>query len=231
MGDTGSDSSTSSGKDRPPTPEEIQRAFQEEIVDKDGNKLTLGQLVKDKRVVLVFIRHFWCSNCQMYTHHLSKSIPPSSLPAGTELIIIGCGQSSPIHSYLDLTQSVYPVYSCPSTRLHKIFGFTVNLAASPSTDGKKDYMSALTVAKGTWLGIKNGLMRNPGHALDSTRGPKGQNGGEVIIERDGTCSFMHRMQYTDDHTDLDLLAEAIGATYVPMSEQERKWVPGDMPGK
>ena len=36
-----------------------------------------------------------------------------------------------------------------------------------------------------------------------------------LVGADGTCSYIHRMQHTADHTELRDLARAIGAEYVP----------------
>ena len=32
---------------------------------------------------------------------------------------------------------------------------------------------------------------------------------------DGQCSFIHRMQHSADHTELEELADVVGAQYVP----------------
>nr|XP_019042835.1 hypothetical protein I302_08544 [Kwoniella bestiolae CBS 10118]OCF21765.1 hypothetical protein I302_08544 [Kwoniella bestiolae CBS 10118] len=170
--------------DRPLTPEEIEQAYKVEIVDKEGNKQTFQDLIKGKKVVLIFIRHFWCTNCQAYTFQFGKSIPPSSLPEGTEAYIIGCGSASPIPSYLSRTSSPYPIYSCPSLDLHRIFQFTRTLKGSGS-NAKKTYMSELGGGfSRTWTSLKHGLLNSPGHGLESVRGPNDQNGGEVVIEKE-----------------------------------------------
>ncbi|WVF72300.1 hypothetical protein IAT40_007113 [Kwoniella sp. CBS 6097] len=233
-----------------PTSEEVAKALEVEIVDENGEKFTLGELVRGKRVVLVFIRHFWCTNCQVYTHQLGLSIPPKKLPHGTEVIIIGCGSSVPIKTYTSFTSSPYPVYACPSLELHKIFKFVRTLQSADPTkstsndqnqdnetscgadDGGSCHSTTTTAGyldgvgsetKRIWLSLKNGPLKNFGHYSTSVRGPNDQNGGEMIIEPDGTCSLMHRMQNTADHISLEGLAKAIGAEYVPLSEQDKKW--------
>ncbi|WRT67014.1 uncharacterized protein IL334_003980 [Kwoniella shivajii] len=211
--------------DRPLTPEELEAAFKVNIVDKDGNSCTLGDVVSGKRVLIVFIRHFWCANCQIYTYQLGQSIPPSSLPQGTEIIIIGCGSSSPISHYAEIVSSPYPIYSCPSLELHKIFQFVSTLSGSISgDDNKKDYTSSLGgIIPRTWFTLKKNFWNNPLHGSEKERGPMKQNGGEVIVERDGTCSFIHRMQNTEDHTNIDQLANHIEAKYIPLSEKAKTW--------
>ncbi|WWC61221.1 uncharacterized protein I303_103801 [Kwoniella dejecticola CBS 10117] len=214
---------------RPLTPEEIHQALAVEILDQDGTKTTLGDLIKGKKVILIFIRHFWCTNCQVYTYQFGKSIPPSSLPSGVEAYIIGCGSSAPIPTYIQNTQSPYPVYTCPSLDLHRIFDFTRTLKGPPSPSSsraddqdRKTYLDGVGGGtKRTWLAIKQNLFTNPLHGSDKVRGPSDQNGGEVVFEQDGTCSYIHRMQNVVDHTELKDLAEIIGAEYVPLTEKQK----------
>lgn len=40
------------------TQEQLQQAYQVEIVDKEGQKHILGDLVKGKKTALIFIRHY-----------------------------------------------------------------------------------------------------------------------------------------------------------------------------
>lgn len=43
----------------------IERAFEEEVQDKDGVKHRLGELVQGKRTCLVFIRHYCQLPCRL----------------------------------------------------------------------------------------------------------------------------------------------------------------------
>lgn len=47
-----------SGPRSPPTAEELSDAFKVEVYDREGKTHALGELVKGKRTVLIFIRHF-----------------------------------------------------------------------------------------------------------------------------------------------------------------------------
>jgi len=38
--------------------EQIEAARTVEVFDKDGKKTTFGELINDKRIVVIFIRHF-----------------------------------------------------------------------------------------------------------------------------------------------------------------------------
>jgi hypothetical protein len=55
----GSDPTSGASDARTPlTREELSRAFEIDVYDREGKTKTLGDLVKGQRTVLVFIRHF-----------------------------------------------------------------------------------------------------------------------------------------------------------------------------
>ena len=99
------------------------------------------------------------------------------LTAGlTPVIIIGCGNSSPIKTYIKDTQSPYPIYTNPSLSLYKLFGF----GSKMSGDGEREYIKeAGSSFKRTMDGVMGGLSHME-HVMDA--GPKGQNGGEMVLE-------------------------------------------------
>lgn len=41
-----------------PTTQELEEAYHVELLDSDGSKHTFGELVKGKKVAVIFIRHF-----------------------------------------------------------------------------------------------------------------------------------------------------------------------------
>ncbi|KAF2621106.1 hypothetical protein BU25DRAFT_355094 [Macroventuria anomochaeta] len=191
-----------------PTSDELKEAFQVEVYDRAGDKKALGDLIQGKRLVLIFTRHFWCLNCQAYVRAISEKIPHSKLPPNTQIKIIGNGSYQPIDTYATTTSSVYPIYTDPICRLHKILKFKSALKEQEDGEEKKDYMqNAGTPMSRIFGGIK-GALCNLQHT--AYIGPKALNGGEVIIAADGTCEYMHRMQNTVDHTNVAELADLIG---------------------
>ncbi|KAF3050146.1 hypothetical protein E8E11_010019 [Didymella keratinophila] len=193
-----------------PTSNELQEALNVEVYDRVGEKQPLGDIIKGKRSVLIFTRHFWCLNCQAYVRIISEKLPPSSLPANTQILIISNGSYQPIDTYAKTTSSAYPIYTDPTCRLHKIFKFKSALKEQGYGEEKKDYMKdAGTAMNRVFGGIKAALgdIRNTPYI-----GPKAQNGGEVIIAAEGTCEYMCRMQNTVDHTNVADLVQIVGAT-------------------
>jgi len=123
-----------------PTAEELSEALKIDVYDREGKTKALGDLVRGQRTVLVFIRHFWCLNCQAYVRCISESIPPSNLPANTQILVVGCGSYQPIDTYATNSSSKYPIYTDPTLRLHKLFKFKSNLAEGKAGDEQRDYM-------------------------------------------------------------------------------------------
>ncbi|KAH7079763.1 hypothetical protein FB567DRAFT_128649 [Paraphoma chrysanthemicola] len=192
-------------------PAVLTQAFDVEVYDRDGKASKLGKLVEGRRTALVFVRHFWCVNCQAYVRYLSAAVPPGGLGEGMQILIIGCGTHTPIPNYIAASSSAYPIYTDPSTRLHALFGFKWTLAQDAPGDAKKDYMrDAGGVMYRIWGGLKYAL-GSIGHV--NAVGPKSLNGGEVVLSADGKCEFVHRMQNTVDHADVRELAGVLGAKF------------------
>ncbi|CAI9637581.1 hypothetical protein GT037_008583 [Alternaria burnsii] len=203
-----------------PTAEELSEALKIDVYDRDGKTKALGDLVKGQRTVLVFIRHFWCLNCQAYVRCISESIPLSNLPANTQILVVGCGSYQPIDTYATNSSSKYPIYTDPTLRLHKLFKFKSNLAEGKAGDEQRDYMrNAGSTMSRIFGGIK-GALGNLQHV--NSVGPKALNGGEVVLSADGQCEYMYRMQNTVDHTNISELAKMIGAEYKPVDGEEKK---------
>ncbi|OAL03204.1 hypothetical protein IQ06DRAFT_125291 [Phaeosphaeriaceae sp. SRC1lsM3a] len=202
----------------PLTPDELSQALKVDVYDQEGNTKALGELVAGKRTALIFIRHFWCLNCQAYVRCLSEAVPPSKLPPNTQILVVGCGSYQPIKTYAAQSSSAYPIYTDPTLRLHSIFKFKSNLAEGKDGDEQRDYMknAGSTVGR-IWGGIKGAL----GH-LEHVNyvGPKALNGGEAVISAEGNMEYLYRMQNTVDHTNISKLASLLGSTELEPAADE-----------
>ncbi|RMZ77915.1 hypothetical protein DV738_g4125, partial [Chaetothyriales sp. CBS 135597] len=112
--------------DGPPSLSTVSKSLSIKLLAADNTSTTLGEALArtDRRKVLVIlIRHFYCTNCQEYIRQMSKSLRRESLARrDTSVIIIGCGDPTLIEWYVQLTQTPYPVYVDPNTRLYKLLG-------------------------------------------------------------------------------------------------------------
>ncbi|KAK9320038.1 AhpC/TSA antioxidant enzyme-domain-containing protein [Lipomyces orientalis] len=196
-----------------PSQDQLNNAAKIPIFDGDGQVLAFEDLfltpapVK-KRVMVIFIRHFFCGSCQAYVQTLSKSIPsPDNLPSGTTLAIIGCGSHSLISMYAKETGCPFPIYSDPSSRLFDILGMTRSLSLGESTP---DYIHESVFAS-TIKAIGQILKRIP--AGDGWNGGDvKQIGGEFLFEVHECVIdpvWCHRMRNTRDHTEVPALKRVL----------------------
>ncbi|KAI1964151.1 hypothetical protein LOZ58_002014 [Ophidiomyces ophidiicola] len=203
-----------------PTEHDLDQAFKIPILDSYGKEQLFGDVFDNlraqekSRVMVIFVRHFFCGSCQDYIQTLSSSIPPpSSLPSNTSLVIIGCGATSLIPMYAKETSCPFQIYTDPSSRLYSIFGMTRTWSLGPVPEYLRHSTFALVVK-----GISQGLRRTfNGDALKS--GDMAQVGGEFFFEikpksqengRDIIVTWGHRMKTTRDHTEVPELKRIMG---------------------
>jgi len=70
------------------------------IIDENGEQISFGALFNDRKVVVIFLRYFWCLCCQRYVDSILKSITPETLEhKGVDLVLIGNGTPGAIKVY------------------------------------------------------------------------------------------------------------------------------------
>ncbi|WEW55905.1 hypothetical protein PRK78_001340 [Emydomyces testavorans] len=205
-----------------PSQNDIEQAFRIPILNSDGKERLFGDLfdvpktLESSKLMVVFVRHFFCGSCQDYIQTLSCSIPSTSLPQGTSLVIIGCGATSLIPMYAKVTSCPFPIYTDPTSRLYSIFGMTRTWSLGPAPEYLRHSTFSLVVK-----GISQGLKRTfNGDALKS--GDMAQVGGEFLFETKSknqeekqdasktSAIWCHRMKTTRDHTEARVLKRVMG---------------------
>ncbi|KAL2196159.1 AhpC/TSA antioxidant enzyme-domain-containing protein [Corynascus similis CBS 632.67] len=180
-----------------PTLETIRKIDHYTVLDKDGKSHTFRSLYTGRhtarRVLIIFIRHFFCGNCQQYLRIVSESITPQSLLSlpsagggggkeagkgiGTTFIcVVGCGDPALIDMYANATGCPYPIYADPTRRLYAELGMVRTLALGP----RPDYMR-VSLAKIILDSIAQGLGQ-VGKGLAHKGGDAKQVGGEFLFE-------------------------------------------------
>jgi len=203
---------TSHGKpqgDPLPNASDLEALNTTNVTDKNNNSIPFSTLIKSPdhpRVIIAFIRHFFCGNCQQYISQLSKTLPPShlsSLPTPTKLIVIGCGEPKNISSYYTETNCAFEIYADKDRNLYSKLGFVCNLTQH---DEKPQYMQK-SFAANFMSSVRQSVAALPGGTTFSG-GKISQNGGEAVWEN-GEMVFFHRMRMTDDHLEIDVLQELL----------------------
>ncbi|KAA6407693.1 MAG: hypothetical protein FRX48_08531 [Lasallia pustulata] len=192
-----------------PTIAELKVVADLPVLEADGKPLPFKTLYSGnntaQRVLVIFVRQFFCGICQEYLRTLSSSITPEgllALPTATQIVVIGCGQPDLISMYRQTTTCPFPIYADPTRKLYDILGMTRTLDLGPKSP---EYMqkTLLSVMVGSFFqGLKSGRGATKG-------GDYRQVGGEFLFE-DGKVMWGHRMRNTRDHTELPMLRKVLG---------------------
>ncbi|KAF2678689.1 hypothetical protein K458DRAFT_422920 [Lentithecium fluviatile CBS 122367] len=191
-----------------PTNKDLARVEDLLVLDAQGQSRPFKELYKGKgvapRQLIIFVRHFFCGNCQEYLRELSASISPESLlalPEPTFITVIGCGRPDLIEMYTSTTKCQFPIYADPTRKLYELLGMTRTLEL-----GKKPAYIQSNLLVTSVQAIIQGLSTG-NKALKG--GDFKQVGGEFLFE-DGKCVWAHRMRNTRDHMEVEALRGVLG---------------------
>ncbi|KAF2644116.1 hypothetical protein P280DRAFT_466800 [Massarina eburnea CBS 473.64] len=212
-----------------PTPKDLKRCEDLLVLDAKGQSRPFKELYTNidgeaPRQLLIFIRHFFCGNCQEYLRELSASITPDSLFALDEptfITVIGCGRPDLINMYTEATNCPFPIYADPTGKLYEYLGMTrtLDLGKKPSYIQSNLLVTSLqSIAQA----LKTGT-----NALKG--GDFKQVGGEFLFEG-GECVWVHRMRHTRDHTEIKEMREKLGLTESTPVPRKR-WSHGVKPAR
>lgn len=114
-----------------PSHETIRKIQNYILLDRDGKTRPFKSLYSGsnvaRRVLIIFVRHFFCGNCQEFLRSLSEAVTPDSLlrlPVSTFIAVVGCGDPSLIDMYVTETNCPFPVYTDPTRSLFQALGMT-----------------------------------------------------------------------------------------------------------
>lgn len=166
-----------------PSREDLKKTEDYMVLDRDGKTHTFKSLYTGpnvpRRVLVVFVRHFFCGNCQEYLRTLAESITTDSLlslPVSTFITVVGCGDPRLIDMYARETGCPFPIYTDPKGQLFAALGMTKTL--SP---GEKPAYMRKGMLGGAISSIGQGLKQiSAGLALKA--GDHRQVGGEFLFE-------------------------------------------------
>ncbi|XP_022414636.1 peroxiredoxin-like 2C isoform X4 [Delphinapterus leucas] len=92
------------------------------VLDASGRRVLFGALFRERRAVVVFVRHFLCYICKEYVEDLAK-IPKSFLQeANVTLIVIGQSSYHHIEPFCKLTGYSHEIYVDPEREIYKRLG-------------------------------------------------------------------------------------------------------------
>ncbi|CAD6593127.1 MAG: hypothetical protein ASARMPRED_007077 [Alectoria sarmentosa] len=205
----------------PPTKGDLEKVAQLPVLDKDRKKYTFKSLYADndsgpRRVLIIFIRHFFCGNCQEYLRTFASSITPDSLSAlspPTEIVVIGCGQPHLIPMYIQETGCPFPIYADPTRKLYHLLGMTSTLSLGKTPEYMQRSMLSMAV-KSFFQELKSGRNMLSG-------GDFRQVGGEFLFQN-GKVTWCRRMRNTRDHAEIPIVRQQLGLDDTP-APQRKRW--------
>lgn len=192
-----------------PTEKDVKKCEDLLVLGADGESRPFKSLYSGEgvasRQLIIFVRHFFCGNCQEFLRSLSASVTPDALlalPTPTFITIVGCGRPELIPMYVQTTNCPFPVFADPTTKLYSQLGMTRTLSMGPK---RPDYIktgTAVNAVTSMIQCIKSGKGIVQGGDLR-------QVGGEMLFE-DGEVTWVHRMKNTRDHAEIDELRKVLG---------------------
>ncbi|KAF2140620.1 uncharacterized protein K452DRAFT_252389 [Aplosporella prunicola CBS 121167] len=192
-----------------PTQEDLDKCADLLVLDQNGESHSFKSIYSGEgqatRQMIIFVRHFFCGNCQEFLRTLSASITPEdllALPTPTSLSIIGCGRPELIPMYTAATNCPFPIFADPTTKLYTYLGMarTLSLGAKRPDYIKTNIVS--TTVHSIIQGVKSGRGAVQGGDIK-------QVGGEFMFE-DGQPTWTHRMKNTRDHAEIEELSRVLG---------------------
>ncbi|KAF5662228.1 peroxiredoxin 2 family [Fusarium heterosporum] len=132
-----------------------------------------------RRVLIIFVRHFFCGNCQEFLRSLSEAVTPEALlrlPVSTFIAVIGCGDPALIDMYVNETGCRFPVYTDPTRSIFDALGMSKTLQM-----GSKPAYMRRSMMHSIVGSIVQGVKQIPsGNVLKM--GDQRQVGGEFLFE-------------------------------------------------
>ncbi|KAF2758889.1 hypothetical protein EJ05DRAFT_509779 [Pseudovirgaria hyperparasitica] len=208
-----------------PTEEDLKKCEDLVVLDNKGSSRTFKSLYTADntapRQLIIFVRHFFCGNCQEYLRTLCSSITPEdliSLEKPTFITVIGCGKPELIDMYVETTGCPFPVYADPSTKLYDALGMVRTLDLGPK---KPEYIQS---------GMLGGALRSILQGLKSGKnaingGSFKQVGGEFMFEH-GKATWCHRMRNTRDHAGIPEIKGILGLDGTAKPPPKKTWGSG-----
>ncbi|KAL5119641.1 hypothetical protein ACEQ8H_002487 [Pleosporales sp. CAS-2024a] len=204
-----------------PTEEHLARVGDMLLLDAQGQSRPFKELYNAPhtapRQLIIFIRHFFCGNCQEFLRTLSSSITPEdvlALPTPTFITVIGCGKPALIPMYAETTKCPFPIYADPTRKLYDLLGMTrtYQLGTKPS------YMQTnllINSVQSIFQGLSAGKNATKG-------GDMKQVGGEFLFEN-GECTWVHRMRNTRGHSEIGELRTLLGLDGTRPPPVRKRW--------
>ncbi|KAI0707186.1 AhpC/TSA antioxidant enzyme-domain-containing protein [Earliella scabrosa] len=190
------------------TKDQIQKAASLTVIAQSGIRVQFGELFKDRKTIVIFIRHFWCAMCQDYMYSIARNVDFEALKsAGIEVVVIGNGSHGMIKSYRNIFRMPISLYTDPTLRLYAALGMTLR-NNDPGPDSEKGEYVRHGPIGGLAMVVRNAI--RVGMPVWERGGDTTQLGGEFVLGPGFNCSYAHRMTTTRSHAPIREVLRATG---------------------
>ena len=160
-------------------------------LDPQGSVHRIGDICASQPTVFAFVRHFGCIFCRERISEL-KSVLPEIEALGAQAVVVGCGTALMAEDFVENFGIDLPVYTDPSREVFRLAGMKRKIGLGFAT-----IVGAIRAAK---TGARQG----------KTQGDPWQQGGVLVLGKDGT--LLHRTvdNTAGDAIDFGAVVEALG---------------------
>ncbi|CAI5786979.1 Uncharacterized protein PODLI_1B001750 [Podarcis lilfordi] len=188
-------------------PVELRDAARRLVVDASGKAVPFGSLYRERKAIVVFVRHFLCYACKEYVEDLGK-IPKTFLQdANVRLVVIGQSSHHHIKPFCTLTDYPHEMYVDPEREIYRTLGMKRGEASATTVQSPHVKSNLLSGSiKSMWR-----AMMSP--AFDF-QGDPAQQGGTLILGPGNEIHHVHLDQNRLDHVPINTVLQLAGVQAV-----------------
>ncbi|XP_033020485.1 peroxiredoxin-like 2C [Lacerta agilis] len=188
-------------------PVELRDAARRLVVDAAGKALPFGSLYRERKAIVVFVRHFLCYACKEYVEDLGK-IPKTFLQdANVRLVVIGQSSHHHIKPFCTLTGYPHEMYVDPGREIYRILGMKRGEASA--TSGQSPHVKS---------NLLSGSIKSMWRAMTSPafdfQGDPAQQGGTLILGPGDEIHHVHLDDNRLDHVPINTVLQLAGVQAV-----------------
>jgi peroxiredoxin len=156
------------------------------VLTLEGDTIKVGNLWKNRTIVLTFIRQYGCLFCRQQVAEL-RARRAEIEKYGATIVLIGCGEPSEANEFVEKLDLDLELYTDPGLKSFDAAGL------------KRGVLTALK--RGSWRAGRDAW--RSGFRQAKTAGNVWQQGGMFVLDQQGQIHFEHISEWAGDHPDLD----------------------------
>nr|XP_020827325.1 dual specificity protein phosphatase CDC14B isoform X5 [Phascolarctos cinereus] len=170
------------------------------VLDASGKRIPFGALFRERRAIVVFVRHFLCYICKEYVEDLAK-IPKNFLQAANiTLIVIGQSSFQHIEPFCKLTGYSHEIYVDTERKIYRKLGMKKGEGIATSVRSPHVKSNLLS-------GSIQSLWRAVTGPVFDFQGDPAQQGGTLILGPGNNIHFIHLDKNRLDHKPINSILQ------------------------